>query len=151
MGSCSRTRETRHGDAAGRRRHPRRPREREAVRIPIDFWFGAGAFDRLPTAVTDAMPRGAAMNARDVRASFREQYDQAALAALSTPIGVFVGERSPRVTHVIGKALAALAPSPSYPVLEGADHGMLSSNADAVARAIAATAQRAARLDQRVR
>src|SRR5262245_48971536 len=46
-----------------------------AIRRMIDFWFGPGAFDRMPEPVTAALVQATITNIQDVRATLRERYE----------------------------------------------------------------------------
>jgi pimeloyl-ACP methyl ester carboxylesterase len=110
-----------------------------AIRTMVDFWFGDGAFDRLPPAVTTGLMEGAPANARDVRATFQETYSAEGLRRLPMPIVTVVGDRSPDVTHRIAHALAACSGGFVTP-LAGADHAMTTTHVEEVAAIIANTA-----------
>lgn len=88
--------------------------EPHTVRTMVDFWFGAGAFDRMPEPLKVSMVRQAAVNVRDVRAAFREDYSPAACRRLRMPVTTLVGGRSPAVTHKIAQAIAAHVPKGSH-------------------------------------
>jgi len=114
--------------------------EPHTVRTMVDFWFGAGAFDRMPEPLRASMVRQAAVNVRDVRAAFREDYSPAACHRLGMPVTTLVGGRSPAVTHKIAQAIAAHAPIGSVVTLDTATHAMTTTHAEAVAHALAALA-----------
>jgi pimeloyl-ACP methyl ester carboxylesterase len=108
-----------------------------AVQTMVDFWFGAGAFERMPASVTAYLLRSTAANVEDVRATFRETYSADAFRALPMPVVTVVGDRSPDITHRIARAIAAHAPRASVMVLEKANHALTTTHVDAVAQAIA--------------
>ena len=110
------------------------------VRTMVDFWFGSGAFDRMPEPLEAYMVREAAANVRDVRAAFREDYSAAAWRRLGMPVTTLVGGRSPAVTHKIAQAIAAHAPKGSVVTLDTATHAMTTTHAEAVAHALAGLA-----------
>jgi pimeloyl-ACP methyl ester carboxylesterase len=110
------------------------------VRTMVDFWFGSGAFDRMPEPLKAYMVRQAAVNVRDVRAAFREDYSPAACRRLGIPVTTLVGGRSPAVTHKIAQAIAAHAPKGSVMTLDTATHAMTTTHAEAVAHALAGLA-----------
>src|SRR5574342_201873 len=72
-----------------------------AIETMVDFWFGPGAFERMPAPVTAYLLRSTAANVEDVRATFREVYSADAFRALSMPVVTVVGDRSPDITHRI--------------------------------------------------
>ncbi len=114
--------------------------EPHTVRTMVDFWFGSGAFDRMPEPLKASMVRQAAVNVRDVRAAFREDYSPAACRRLRMPVTTLVGGRSPAVTHTIAQAIAAHVPTGSVVTLDTATHAMTTTHAEAVAHALAGLA-----------
>jgi pimeloyl-ACP methyl ester carboxylesterase len=108
-----------------------------AVQTMVDFWFGAGAFERMPVSVTAYLLRSTAANVEDVRATFREAYSADAFRALPMPIVTVVGDRSPDITHRIARAIAAHAPRASVMTLAKANHALTTTHVEAVAQAIA--------------
>ncbi|MET0850453.1 MAG: alpha/beta hydrolase [Candidatus Rokuibacteriota bacterium] len=113
-----------------------------AVRTMVDFWFGAGAFARMPEPLTAYMMKETASNVRDVTATFRQRYSVEALGKLRMPVTMVVGARSPEVTRRIAQAIARHVPHGSVQTLEGANHALTTTHADAVAEAIAGAASR---------
>jgi pimeloyl-ACP methyl ester carboxylesterase len=111
-----------------------------AVRTMVEFWFGAGAFERLPPPMQTFMVGAAPANARDVRATVLEVYDAATLARLAIPVRVLVGERSPEVTGRIARALAARVANGSVVPLASATHAMTTTHAEAVAEVLSGLA-----------
>lgn len=111
--------------------------EPEVVRLMIDYWFGAGAFARLPEPVRDYLGASAARNAIDVRSTFLGTSTAADLAALQRPVTIVDGETSREVVRSIARALVKLLPNARMEGLAGANHGMLDTHPEAVARLIA--------------
>lgn len=114
--------------------------EADAIATMIDFWFGAGAFARLPDAVRLHLVRQTAVNLRDVEATFRERYARAGLGALAMPVAVVFGSNSPPLARSIAERLAAAVANGRAECLAGADHGMLASHAPQIAGLIGRTA-----------
>lgn len=108
----------------------------DAVAIMADFWFGAGAFAHMPPPVQDFMRQQATVNVRDVEAVFRDRYEPSALKALAMPVTIVHGERSPPVARLIAERLAASLENGRTVALPGANHAMLNSHPDAVAKLI---------------
>jgi pimeloyl-ACP methyl ester carboxylesterase len=104
----------------------------------IDFWFGNGAYDRLPPQVRGYLNGAAPKNADDVRASFAETLAAEQLAAFDRPVDIAVGGASPPVAPGIAAALASLLPRASVTTIAGATHGMLDGHPAEVAQLIAA-------------
>lgn len=112
-----------------------------AVNKMIDFWFGAGAFGKMPEPLTTYLIKETASNIQDVRATFRESYPKDAMRKLQMRVLAVVGERSPPITHLISRVIAEQAPLGSYTGLAKATHALTTTHADAVAEAIASIAQ----------
>jgi pimeloyl-ACP methyl ester carboxylesterase len=111
--------------------------DERAVQRMIDFWFGPGAFEKMPERLTAYLLRETASNIRDVRASFRESYSADAFRRLTMPVVTVVGDRSPEITHDIARVIAAYSPSGSLATLANADHALTATHAQAVAQIIA--------------
>jgi pimeloyl-ACP methyl ester carboxylesterase len=107
------------------------------VQTMVDFWFGSGAFDRMPPPLRASMVREAATNVRDVRGALREEYSASALRRLAIPVTVVVGGRSPEVTWAIARAITTHVAVGSLVRLDGADHAMISTHDEALARTVA--------------
>lgn len=105
----------------------------EAVHEMIDFWFGAGAFTRLPPPVRDFLIGAAPKNGLDVRSSLAETVTRAELAGFAKPVLVAYGAASPPVAPAIAEGLVSLLPSARLEGIAGASHGMLDTHPDAVA------------------
>lgn len=110
--------------------------EAGAVGIMIDFWFGAAAFGRMPAPVQEFLRSQTKVNVRDVEATFRETHSREKLAALSMPVIVAYGTRSPAVARLVAERLAATVQHGKAVPLDGADHGMLATHAPQVAALI---------------
>jgi pimeloyl-ACP methyl ester carboxylesterase len=108
-----------------------------AVRTMVDYWFGAGAFERLPPAMKDFLVTHTGHNARDVRATFRERYDPESLGRLTMPVRLVCGARSGDVMRRICAGIASHAPRGSLTVLDAADHALTATHADDVAGMLA--------------
>lgn len=109
-----------------------------AVRRMIDFWFGDGAYTRLPEPVRGYLNANAPRNVLDVRSSFKDTATAEQLAALVQPVLMVYGDRSPGVVPAMGRALQKLVPGARMEAIAGANHGMLDSHPEIVARMIAA-------------
>jgi pimeloyl-ACP methyl ester carboxylesterase len=111
--------------------------EPEVVRLMIDYWFGEGAFGRMPDPVRGYLSGAAARNAIDVRSSFLGTSTAADLAALQHLVTIVDGETSPEIVRSIARALVKLLPAARMVGLTGANHGMLDTHPEAVAGLIA--------------
>jgi len=110
--------------------------ESAAVSRMVDFWFGAGAFDRLPAPARGFLEKTAPKNAADVKSSFRERIGAAELAAFDRPALIAYGASSPPVVGVIATTLARLLPRAEALSVAGGTHAMLDTHPDAVAALI---------------
>lgn len=108
-----------------------------AVRHMIDFWFGTGAYARLPEPVRGYLNANAPRNVLDVRSSFNDSATAAQLGALALPVLMVWGDRSPDLVLAMGRALQKLVPGVRLEALPGANHAMLDTHPEAVARLIA--------------
>src|SRR5262249_8015241 len=60
--------------------------DERAARKMVDFWFGDGAFARMPEPMTAYLIRETRSNTRDVRATLRERYVPEDFTRLSMPV-----------------------------------------------------------------
>lgn len=111
--------------------------EPEVVRLMIDYWFGDGAYGRMPEPVRGYLGASAARNAIDVRSCFIGTSTAAELATLQQPVTIVDGRTSQEVVRSIARALVTLLPNARMEGLAGANHGMLDTHPEAVARLIA--------------
>lgn len=107
------------------------------VRLMIDYWFGDGAYAAMPEQVRAYLDANAARNALDVRSSLNDVATEVQLRGLTSPVVVATGDRSPEIVRAIGRGLLKLVPNGRMESLAGANHGMLDSHSEAVARLIA--------------
>jgi pimeloyl-ACP methyl ester carboxylesterase len=112
--------------------------ERDAVGLMIDYWFGNGAFTRLPDPVRGYLNTNAPRNVLDVRSSFAVDMTARQLATLDLPVLMVWGDRSPEVIPAMGRALMKLVPGARMEAISGGNHGMLDFQPEAVAQHIAA-------------
>lgn len=111
--------------------------EAGVVRLMIDYWFGDGAFARMPDPVRAYLDANALRNALDVRSSFNDTVTMAQLASFTPPVLVICGDRSPEIVRAIAHGMLQLLPNARLDALAGANHGMLDSHPEAVAGLIA--------------
>jgi len=107
-----------------------------AVRKMVDFWFGDGAFGRMPEPLTAYLTSAAASNIRDVRATLRETYTAEALGALRMPVAIVVGDRSPAISHRIAHAIARHVPRGFVTTVPNATHALVTTHPERVIEAI---------------
>lgn len=107
------------------------------VATMVDFWFGPGAFARMPAPLREYMIREAPTNVRDVRGTLREAYSAAALSRLAMPVTTVVGGRSPEATWTIARTITAHVAKGSLLRLDDADHAMITTHDEALAQILA--------------
>lgn len=111
--------------------------EPDIVRLMVDYWFGEGAFARMPDPVRGYLNASAGRNAIDVRSTFLGASTAADLGRLHRPVTIVDGATSRDMVRAIGQALVKLLPDARMERLAGANHGMLDTHPEAVARLIA--------------
>ena len=108
--------------------------EPDSVGLMIDYWFGKGAFTRLPDPVRGYLNLNAPRNVLDVRSSFAAHMTADQLGTLKMPVLMVWGDRSPEVIPAMGRALQKLVPGARVEAIAGGNHGMLDFHPEAVAR-----------------
>lgn len=111
--------------------------DREAARIMVDYWFGAGALDQMPAPIREFLIAHTGHNVRDVRATFRDPYSLPALRGLTMPVLCVHGSRSSAMMVKIVEAIASHVPRGIIKKIEKANHAMTTTHAEAVATLIA--------------
>jgi pimeloyl-ACP methyl ester carboxylesterase len=107
-----------------------------AVETMIAFWFGPGAFDRMPEPVQTYLIERTEVNVRDVDANFGEVYSRDGLSSLRLPTTIVCGGASPEIIHRIAQATTLALGNASMEIIDGATHGMLSTHPEVVANKI---------------
>lgn len=108
--------------------------EPNAVSMMVDFWFGNGAFAKMPSSAQRFLNDAAHLNVEDVQATLSERIVATQFAELNQRVLIAVGEASPSVTWAIAKALVTFLPNGRTIAVRGAGHGMLDSHPQEVAR-----------------
>ncbi|HYB70796.1 MAG TPA: alpha/beta hydrolase [Candidatus Bathyarchaeia archaeon] len=116
--------------------------DREAARRMVEFWFGAGVFEQMPSSAREFLIAHTPHNLRDIGATFRDRYSLDALGRLTMPVLVAVGSRSPDVTSHIARALVAHVARGEMRTVEKANHALTTTHPDAVAALISELAGR---------
>lgn len=111
-------------------------RKADAISLMFDYWFGEAAFERLPGPIRDYLNAGAMRCAADVRAVFADDFGTLELEALTCPVTVVYGAVSRPVARAIAEAIQRLLPHARVAPLAGANHAMLDSHPEAIARII---------------
>jgi len=112
----------------------------QAARTMVDFWFGPGAYEKLPGPVRDFIVKNTGANVHDVRATFRERYAPDVIGRLDVPVWVVYGSKSPDVSYRIASTLVAMTAKGSLLKVDGATHALTATHSAEVARLIAALA-----------
>jgi pimeloyl-ACP methyl ester carboxylesterase len=102
----------------------------------VDYWFGDGAFAKLPPPVQGFLVKFAPKNAADVKSSFAEALPFTALAGFDRSTIIAYGGASPPIIPTIANALARLLPRAEVLSIPGGTHAMLDTHAEAVAAII---------------
>jgi pimeloyl-ACP methyl ester carboxylesterase len=93
-----------------------------AARYFIDFWMGAGSFDRMPERVQAAT----AESVRNIQgwkdALFDEPTPLQAFAALQAPVLLMVGSKSPLSSRAVAQRLSRVLPRVELVELDGLGH-----------------------------
>jgi len=96
----------------------------DAIGAMVDFWFGAGAYTAMPERMRQGLNAGTRINARDVAATFADDFTAGDLASLDMPIRLVVGDRSPPPARHIAEAIARLSPRADIVSLPKGTHAM---------------------------
>jgi len=110
----------------------------------VDFWFGTGAFERMPGPLQDSLVKGTGQNVLDVQATLAAEYPLDALRKIDAPLLAVHGAASPAITAKIAAALASESRRGRLAVVDGATHALTATHAEEVARLIAAHADHCA-------
>jgi pimeloyl-ACP methyl ester carboxylesterase len=110
---------------------------RAAARRFVDFWNGAGCFDKLKPEAQDGLVRYIPKACLDFRALIEERAPLVAYRRLRAPLLLMCGERAPIPTELIARKLAAVMNPGALRMVAGASHMGPVTHAEVVARAIA--------------
>jgi pimeloyl-ACP methyl ester carboxylesterase len=98
----------------------------------VDYWNGAGAWKRLPPAQQQAFARSGPKTFHEVRTSVFDETPHTAYAALSQPVLLMSGSRTPIAAQRVVAILAEQMPHARLEVLGGVGHMAPVSRADRV-------------------
>ena len=93
-----------------------------AARHFIDFWMGAGSWDRTPSQRRDPIAASVANVRGWGDALFNETTPLEAFSALDVPVLLMVGERSPASARSVARLLAKVLPRVEVIEFEGLGH-----------------------------
>ncbi len=111
--------------------------EADAARRVIDFWAGAGTFNRLPPAVRDYAIRTTPANILDWPSMYGLNQQLTDYAAITCPVLVIRGADSRPVARRIAEILAGICPHGRLAEIAGASHLMIGTHPREVAALIA--------------
>ena len=94
----------------------------ESARVFVDYWSGAGAWQRLSAARQSAVARRMAKVQAEFEALFADPVPVAAYRVLRVPLRVVRGTASPAPARRVAERLAAICPQGELVTLRGADH-----------------------------
>jgi pimeloyl-ACP methyl ester carboxylesterase len=108
-----------------------------AAKYFIDFWMGAGSFDRMPER-NQAVIAEAGRNIQGWKdCLFDEPTPPAAFAKLDIPVLLLVGSNSPLSSRAVSQRLARVLPKVELVRMEGLGHMAPVTNPDPVNRLVA--------------
>ncbi len=113
--------------------HDYRSGNTEAIATMVDFYGGAGIFASWPPAVRDYAVKTTPTNILDWASAYAFEPGPAALAKLSLPVLVAVGENSHPAVVEANSLIAAAIPGATFATIQGATHFMTATHAGAVA------------------
>jgi pimeloyl-ACP methyl ester carboxylesterase len=108
----------------------------DALRLFVDFWTGDGAWDAMPVATRTTMLQYADKIVHDWTAVFANDPGAERLTALTMPVVLLHGDRSPAPMLRLVDALHALLPGSTRTLVPGANHMLPFTHAAAVIEAM---------------
>ena len=100
------------------------------VEMMVDGWNGDGAYHRLPDPVKSHLQNFAEALAEDIQAGFVNTYDLRRLAETHIPTLVVTGDAGKKLASTMARHLAACLPDCDHHLIEGADHGLITTHAE---------------------
>jgi pimeloyl-ACP methyl ester carboxylesterase len=104
-----------------RKRHAGGERELAAEAF-VDFWSGAGSWQRLPESRKNAIATRMRSVMRHFDVLFRDPLPPARLARLTMPAMILTGERTIATTRRLGQLLRRVMPFARHETMAGMDH-----------------------------
>lgn len=105
------------------------------MRWLVDYWNGAGFWQKLPERVRLALAAGATRTHGEVASGGADRTHAQELAAFSVPTWLLAGADSTAESQLVSRTLAEEMPHASFTSLAGAGHQFLRSHAALVAAA----------------
>lgn len=102
----------------------------------VDYWNGAGFWQRLPEKVRASLSAGGSRTFAEVASGNADRTNAAELAGLTVPTRLLAGGQSTAESLTVSRRLAAAIPGAELTVIEGAGHQFLRSHPDVVAAAV---------------
>jgi len=109
----------------------------EAIASMVDFYGGPGTFASWPSAVRGYALKTTTTNILDWASAYASEPDPSALAELTLPVLVAVGENSHPAVVEANSLIAKAIPGVTFATIAGATHFMTATHAGAVAILIA--------------
>jgi pimeloyl-ACP methyl ester carboxylesterase len=106
--------------------------QRTAARCFIDFWMGAGSYDRMPERNQTAIVEAVTNIQRWKDALFGEPTPLGAFAELDVPVLLMVGKKSPLSSRAVAQRLMRVLPRLELVELDNLGHMGPVTNPDAV-------------------
>jgi pimeloyl-ACP methyl ester carboxylesterase len=97
-------------------------RDTASAQVFVDYWSGAGAWQRLPAARQSAVALRMPKVQAEFEALFADPVPTEAYGALRVPLLVVCGTASPAPARRVAERLAAICPQAELVTLTGADH-----------------------------
>ena len=110
----------------------------------VDYWNGPGSFRALPKASQEGFVRVGRKVYYEVRSLLSDRTPASAYRALTMPVAIVGGERSPVAAQRVRAILAAAIPESELVTIAGAGHMGPLTHATEFHRAVARTLARAA-------
>jgi pimeloyl-ACP methyl ester carboxylesterase len=116
-----------------------------AMRWLVDFWNGAGSFDRLPERARSTVIAGAPRTRAEVAAGAGDRTSEIELARLRVPTLVLCGQHSPAESRAVSSAMAAALGRGTLAEVAAAGHGFPRSHPAETATLISSWFRQSAR------
>lgn len=108
--------------------------EADAARRVIDFYGGTGCFDAMPERARDFARQTTAANVFDWLTAYAHRPDRSAFERVGAPTLVLRGGDGHAAVQRSNELISQWLPNASLATLPGANHFMIATHADAVAR-----------------
>lgn len=107
--------------------------EPDAVRRVVDYWDGAGAYDRMPEKVRTFLSDAMEMNITNIKCAFGFDPDMEAYRAIETPALTLFGTQTASSSAAMTRGLTSLLPNVVEEAINGAGHFLVNTHASEIA------------------